>query len=702
MSAATKPVNGITIEKYLYPNARSTPGNVFEIPGNSIVLVSEDVVDKKAMTKDGITLKQLGIRYRLMSHDLKSEKASYIVPMTIIDVSKKRGKDVAGIQLPIGKLIFDHGIYLKYSPGIEELGVNDRGDIMLRQRLESDPTVGPIINSVNTIITGRADRLVTRVEREENQRDPEEANAWLEAFELLTGRETLVSRFMCAGIEYTHRGNVAYLARTTHMNFFNIGDPEMMEIHNKVKALFNELGRSLPTVTITSLVGLPRNKMEFDQIQAELRKMGIDPQGLGLPKEFSGSNFYYRKTGSIVPANFVLFAHLNKLPDKINIITINTDYHGEVKSRGVLSPLMAIMSLIGVISAHCGTAILNRRGTATSFTGPTGTGKTTAGAFWAEKNERYRREELRRRYRIILKKEDHERSDAEIEEKVKSVVEKVGVLCQEDWVEIAKEGSEWVFWPTEKLMYARTGGFPGLRFILMENEPLLENAAADFGASGKDFNLGRVTHDYFPERIFYDPSWGHLLYDCSPRKITAHVFLERNPALDFIIKRVSAEEAIRWLLIGRTPQGTFEPLYNAYPDFSGLLIEKGIIGEKLVQAYEEAKKGNFEPIGGGDAEIGGSIFEKLDIQIQLWRKSCSDIPTYIVNGAPGLEITQDANWLLSESPEAFEGWKHVPVKEFQEYMEKEFAVRYDKNGRWSHIDEKTRTGEATDEDATSD
>ncbi|MBI2125864.1 MAG: phosphoenolpyruvate carboxykinase (ATP) [Thaumarchaeota archaeon] len=447
MSAATKPANGITIERYLSPNARLMPGNVIEIPGNSIILVSEDVVDKRAMTKDGITLKQLGVRYRLMSHDLKTQKASYIVPMTIIDVSRKRGKDVTGIQLPIGKLIFDHGLYLKYSPGIEELGTNDRGDIVLRERLESDPTVGPIINSVNTIITGRADRLVTRVKREENQRDLEEANGWLEAFELLTGRETLVSRFMCAGIEYTHRGNVTYLARTTHMNFFDIGDSEMMEIHGKVKAMFDGLGRNLPTVTITSLVGLPRNKMEFDHIQVELKKMVVDPQGLGLPKEFSESNFYDTKTGSIVPANFVLFAPLNALPDKINIITINTDYHGEVKSRGVLSPLMAIMSLIGVISAHCGAAILNRRGTATSFTGPTGTGKTTAGAFWAEKNERYRREELRRRYRIILKKEEKEKSDAEIGEKVKTVVEKVGVLCQEDWVEIAKEGSRAAFYP---------------------------------------------------------------------------------------------------------------------------------------------------------------------------------------------------------------------------------------------------------------
>ena len=67
----------------------------------------------------------------------------------------------------------------------------------------------------------------------------------------------------------------------------------------------------------------------------------------------------------------------------------------------------------------------------------------------------------------------------------------------------------------KNLLYARTGGFPGLDFILIENEPMLENALADFGASGCKKYLGKVTHEFFPERIFYEPHWGHLLYDRS-------------------------------------------------------------------------------------------------------------------------------------------------------------------------------------------
>ena len=126
-------------------------------------------------------------------------------------------------------------------------------------------------------------------------------------------------------------------------------------------------------------------------------------------------------------SNFVLFVPLAELPDEITITTINTDYHGEVKSRGVLSPLMAILSLVNVISAHAGSGVLSQNGTATTFTGPTGTGKTTATSFFAEKNEKFRRQELRRRYEIILKKQHPDLSDSDFQAKVDEVVAGVGI-----------------------------------------------------------------------------------------------------------------------------------------------------------------------------------------------------------------------------------------------------------------------------------
>ena len=169
------------------------------------------------------------------------------------------------------------------------------------------------------------------------------------------------------------------------------------------------------------------------------------------------------------------------------------------------------------------------------------------------------------------------------------------------------------------------------------------------------------------------------------RPIAANVFLERNPNLDFCVKRVGPEEALRWLLIGRTPGGKYEPLYNAYPDFSGLLMTRGIVGEKLVEAVKAAERGNLAPLGSGDATLGRAIYDKLKIQLDLWRKNCAEVPTYIVNGAAGLEMTQDMNWLLSEHPDAFGDWKKVTIGEFQGFMQERYSVRYNDRGAWTHV-----------------
>ena len=66
-------------------------------------------------------------------------------------------------------------------------------------------------------------------------------------------------------------------------------------------------------------------------------------------------------------------------------------------------------------------------------------------------------------------------------------------------------------------------------------------------------------------------------------------------------------------------------------------------------------------------------------------QNCADVPTYIVNGAAGLELTQDMNWLLSEHPDAFGDWKKVTVTDFQAYMRDRYGVTYNDRGAWTHI-----------------
>lgn len=689
----------VTLEKFIKKTDAKNSAKVIRDTKNRPIIVAESVLDFDKITRLGLPLISLGRRLRLYSSDMQKELGRWVVPVELTALSKGDPASLAGVVTPIGKVISDHGLWLKYNEGIEEVGLNDRSDVVLRLTAGTNDGInsGPVINSANTIIAGRAKRLVTRLDVETHEADKNEAAAWLKAFELVNEKKTLRSNFKCAGIDYLHQGNVPYLYRTTQLNFFDPNDREMNQIARDIRSRFKSIRRQVPTVTVTSLLGVPKDEKAYSALLRRVKAMGKNPAKLGLPAKLEQSQFYDPESKAVVSSNFVYFAPLAKLPDQITIITVNTDYHGEVKSRGVLSPLMAIMSLVGIISAHAGTAVLNQNGTATTFTGPTGTGKTTAGAFWSEKNEKYRRNELRRRYEIDLRRAHPDWNGDQILKRLGEIMRGVGILCQEDWIEISKTGEhEWCFWPTERMMYARTGGFPGLRFILSENQPLLENATADFGGSGNPDNLGHVTHDYFPERLFYDPAWNHLLYDRRPRKITANVFLERNAKLDFVVKRVPAEEASRWLLLGRTPDGKFEPLYNAYPDFSGLLMHYGVVGDKLLDAYDAAKKGNVSKLANGDAVVGQAIFEKLDIQVRLWLDNCRDIPTYIVNGAPGLEFTQDMNWLLSEHPEAFgdpsdpNGWRHVTYDDFVNYMRETYGVTYGARGAWSHISDAER------------
>src|SRR5258705_7783611 len=456
----------VDLEPYLSARDRKGGKRVLRDRSGGIALVREDALNQDLFRTNGVPLHNVGRRFRVVGEDGITEQERWIAPFDVIHRSRENPKHFDGLKLPLGELVYDHGLYLKFCPGVAELGVNDRGDVLLRRDSSGDPTIGPVWNSFNTVITGRAKRLVTRTTLDAHKADVKEAAGWLKALEAVTKQKTLISKFSCAGVQYTHKGNVPYLKRTALTNFFPSQDPEMMVIARQIEQRFRDRGaQKTPRVTILSLMNVPRSEAEYTKFLAKLKRARVSPAKLGLPARLRDSRLWDPESKAVVTSNFVYFCPLSELGDEVTIITVNTDYHGEVKSRGVLSPLMAILSKIDIISAHAGAAVLNREGTATTFTGPTGTGKTTAGAFWAERNEGYRRLELKRRYWIDLEREGASGDD--LDGKLERMFSDIGIMCQEDWIEILKDSKRgWVFWSTERCLYARTGGFPGLKFVL--------------------------------------------------------------------------------------------------------------------------------------------------------------------------------------------------------------------------------------------
>jgi hypothetical protein len=422
------PYPTVNLESFLLAKDRKGSKRVVRDPSGAIVFVREDALSLPQFRAAGIPLHNVGRRFRVLGPDGITEQERWIAPFDVIHRSRENPKNFEGLMLPLGELVFDHGLYLKLSPGVSELGVNDRGDILLRRDAKAtDPTVGPVLNSFNTVITGRAKRLVTRTIYDEHRADVKEALGWLKALEAVSKTKTLVSKFCCAGVQYTQKGNVPYLKKTSQVNFFPPDDPEMKVIAKAIDERFQARGgKKAPHVTILSLMGVPRNEAEYRAFLLKLKRARLTAEKLGLPVRLRNSRLFDPDSSAVVTSNFVYFCPLKELGDDVTILTVNTDYHGEVKSRGVLSPLMSILSQVDIISAHAGAAVLNRKGTATTFTGPTGTGKTTAGAFWAEKNERYRREELKRRYRLDFEREG--RSGADLEEALDRAFPNIGIL----------------------------------------------------------------------------------------------------------------------------------------------------------------------------------------------------------------------------------------------------------------------------------
>ncbi len=668
--------SGTQIERFLKPKAVSSR-KLARDNRNRLMLAEESALDLDRIRDAGTTVSDLGRRVRVYNSDMTKQIASYIIPVECTRLDGKAAEGAAGAKVQIGRMVpAADGLYLRHNPGLREVGINDRGDVMLRQDAETaeDSTIGPVLNSYNTTQSELCDRVVARIDKKTHDRDVKEARAWLEAMNVISGGKTLRARFLSAGVPCEHRGNVAQLYKTTQSNFFQVNDPVAMELQTALEERFRLLDRPVPMVRVISVVGVPPNERAYKEFVAQLKANKQNPMSLGLPSRLRDSQFFDGASKSIPPSCFIYACTLDEIGDSIYVITINTDYHGEIKSRGIHSGVATVMSMVEVLSAHASCGILSSSGNSTMFVGGSDSGKSEAVTFWAERNETRNRGELERRYARIKKSE----KDA------KELMRSVGFMCQDDWLQIVPSGEkQWDVWPSERFFYMRSRGLRSRSLILAESEPILENATADYGAGGDPAALGSTTHCYPDERLFYDPDTDIFYCDRDVHQIGTVVFLENDEDLDFSVRRLKPTEAMDYLLRGRAPGGRFQPFYNDYTDLSGLLVSQNVVGDRLQPAYDAARKGDVAALMNGDTELGRVVLDRLDSQLEIWRLFLSDLPVYVVNTLGGGDLIQDIHWAVSENPELLKPGREFTRAEFADWIGKHHEVHYDDEGNWA-------------------
>ena len=663
------------IERFLKPKAVSSRKLARDAEGR-LLMAEESALDMDRIRDAGITIRELGRRVRVYNSEMSKQLAAYVIPLEVAELTGDGAKLAAGAKIQIGRLVAMDGLYLRHNPGIREIGVNDRGDVMLRldAATAEDPTVGPVLNSYNTTQAVLTERLVARIDKKTHDRDVKEARAWLEAMNALNNGKTLRTRFFSAGVPCEHRGNVDALYRTVQVNFFPINDPLSLELASALEERFRLLGRPVPMVRVISVVGIPPNERAYKEFVAQLKQHKQNPLTLGLPSRLRDSQFFDGTTKSIVPSCFIYASTLGEIGDTIYIMTINTDYHGEIKCRGVHSGVATVLSMAEVVSAHASAAILASSGSVSLFMGTSSAGKSLAATFWAERNDPTRRNELLRRYQI-------EKGN---EKAAKDVLKGTGFVCQDDWVHIVPSGrGQWDVWPSERQFYMRTRDLLSRDLILSENEPILENATADYGAAGVRDALGRSTHGFPDERMFYDPDWDNYYADRDVHRIAALVLLERDAELDFAIRRISPKEALDTIVKGGVSGGeTSLPFYTDYTDVSGLLMSQAVVGDRLIDAYKAALSGDVAALMNGDEALGRVVLDRMKTQLEIWKLVLADVPTFVVNAVHGRDLTQDICWYASEYPDFLKPGAEKTVVEFRKLVEQKFKIRYDDEGRW--------------------
>ena len=103
MSQITK----LNLDDFIQDQFKNNTEMVVRLNDGSIIFVDEQALDKNKMSDEGCSVKTFGVRYRVMSDDMKTVTAQYLIPNEVLSLAKTRGKEFAGLKLPVGTLTND-------------------------------------------------------------------------------------------------------------------------------------------------------------------------------------------------------------------------------------------------------------------------------------------------------------------------------------------------------------------------------------------------------------------------------------------------------------------------------------------------------------------------------------------------------------------------------------------------------------------
>ena len=86
------------INNFIKEEFKNDIQKVVRLADDTVIFVDEKALDKVKMADEGYSVKTFGVRYRVMSDDMKTVTVQYLIPNEVLTLAKTRGKEFVEIK----------------------------------------------------------------------------------------------------------------------------------------------------------------------------------------------------------------------------------------------------------------------------------------------------------------------------------------------------------------------------------------------------------------------------------------------------------------------------------------------------------------------------------------------------------------------------------------------------------------------------